>query len=141
MMVSTNTAKILLVGSTLDLIAHVEIERVEGDLLSGCLFPGPDFTKVAPLFKAWEDAVENQCLPLVDELDQRIGQLGLAITLPELTTRYDLFDFQVWNDNRFTCRLVHGSLGPVKNALETLLGHLTFSKLNLPTDLPVSKTP
>jgi hypothetical protein len=65
-------------------IGQMQIERQEDDLLVGTFVPGPAFPSVKQLFRDFEEAVDVQALPVIDELDAAIAALGLYLRWPDL---------------------------------------------------------
>jgi hypothetical protein len=85
-------------------IGEIALERGEGNLLFGKFRPGPAFPAVAHLFRAFEEAVNSQALPIVDELDSAIAALGLQLRSVEDASGIEIHDVQIWSDDAMTCR-------------------------------------
>jgi hypothetical protein len=86
-------------------LGEVQIERQEGDLLFGRFVPGPGFTRVAPLFHNFEEAVNSQSLAAVEEIDTAIATLGLTLRRAEGGKAVGISDVQIWSDGGITCKL------------------------------------
>jgi hypothetical protein len=91
-------------------IGEITVENREGNLLLGRFVPGPAYTAVENLFRAFEEAVNSQALKLVDELDVAIAALKLQLGSSDGKERFELSDVQIWSDGGFSCRLANPAL-------------------------------
>jgi hypothetical protein len=75
------------VGSTVALtdasgrdIGSVLIDEVTPLWVCGTFTPGADFSQVQPLFREFEELVNDQILSLLDPVMERMAQLGIRLT-------------------------------------------------------------
>src|SRR5437763_1291810 len=92
-------------------IGEVTVERLDGELLFAAVQHGPDFAVAAPLFRAFEEAVELQALKKVDELAAEIAALKLQLAAGKDEEPVAIDDVQVWSDGTMTCKLRSVSAG------------------------------
>ena len=86
------------------LIGIVEVENVQKELVCGRFSPRAAFTQVAELFAAFDEAVAEQALGVVDELDAGIEALGLQLWWPSENRAEPIRDVQIYADGAFSCR-------------------------------------
>ena len=60
-------------------LGEVVIGRIEKDLVFGEFVPGPGYAELAPLFRDYVEAANEQLLGIVGQLDAVIGRLGLNL--------------------------------------------------------------
>ena len=113
-------------GQVLDLldaqdrpVGRVQVESVEGELLLGKFTAGPAFPVVEHLFRAFEEAVNEQALSVVDELDAAISCLGLNLRAEGGVPTMAVSDVQIWGDGSLSLRLAsaplaNGAPGPAQ---------------------------
>jgi hypothetical protein len=89
------------------------LESHEEPLLQGVFVPGPDFLRVSPLFRQFEEAVNEQALSTVNRLDAAISALGLVLSSPDGSEQTPVYDVQIWTDGGISCRLVHPVTEPL----------------------------
>jgi hypothetical protein len=113
----------LLLGQTLNMVdpdgrvvGRITLEEQEGDLLCGRFQPEVAFATAAPLFQAFEKAVNAQALSVVDELDRGIDALGFAVTLAGSAQALPIKDLQIWSDGGVSCRLVDSKQNSLNGA-------------------------
>ena len=58
-------------------IGSVRVDEVTALWVGGDFTPGPDFPEVEPLFREFEQMVNDQSLSLIDPVMDAIGQLGI----------------------------------------------------------------
>ena len=92
-------------------IGDLTVERRENDLVFAHIEPGPDFTSVEPLFRAFEEAVELQARKRVDELDAEIAALKLHLTTADGSESVPIRDVQIWSDGEMSCRIAADAAG------------------------------
>src|SRR5262249_58848003 len=85
-------------------LRHI-LDQVAGGVLWGQFHPGPGFAAVAPLFRAFEEAADQQALARVDELGRSIAALHLQLTPPGGGEAVAVHDVQIWSDGGGACRL------------------------------------
>jgi hypothetical protein len=100
------------VGQTLELLnaakqrlGTIHLEECKGNLVCGTFQPTDEFSVVEPVFRAFEEAVDNQALSVVDHLDAVIAAMGLRIGTAEHSDSFSVHDVQIWSDGGFSCRL------------------------------------
>ena len=81
-------------------IGSLAVEEVEGNQRLGTFTPGPDYPAVEPLFRYFEELVEQQGLSLVDAADAAIQEIG-----PRLADGTPVHDVQIYSDGRASFRL------------------------------------
>jgi hypothetical protein len=109
----------LLLDKQQRLLGHFAIDQVDSDLLSGTFTAESAFTEVAPLFRAFEDAVELQALRTVDDLDHAIADMGLYLQSPTDQRVSPVHDVQIYSDGGMTCRLTRISPTPANGMIAT----------------------
>lgn len=81
-------------------LGQFQVETAEGNRLLGRFRPGPDFATVEPLFRDFEELVNDQILSLTDEAQDRIHELGIQFDDGTLLT-----DVQFYSNGAASCRL------------------------------------
>ncbi len=97
-------------------VGELTVEGREGDLVLGTFVPGPVFSEMQPLFRAFEKAAEAQALSVVDELDAAIATLHLRLAGPGGAPPVDIHDVQIWSDGGISLRLARDTSIPVNGA-------------------------
>lgn len=86
------------------LMGMVEVEKMQMDLVCGRFLPQAAFQEVAALFAAFDEAVADQALGVVDQLDASIAALGLQLRGPAENGAEPIHDVQIYADGAFSCR-------------------------------------
>jgi hypothetical protein len=94
-------------------VGQITIEQLEGELLLGKFAPGPAFSDVEHLFRAFEQAVNHQALAKVDRLDAAIASLGLWLKPIDGSPPIPVHDVQIWSEGSISCRAAVPGLTPV----------------------------
>jgi hypothetical protein len=87
-------------------LGDVSIEQIDGDQLSGRLFPGPDYSAVQPLFREFEKLIKQGIRSKTDEAGAKIDGLGLCVRAKD-GSFFDITDAQLFREQDFSCRIKH----------------------------------
>jgi len=79
-------------------------EELDGEYVRGAFTPGPDFPAVEPLFREFEELVNDQVLSLTDQAMAEIDRLGITVVLPN-GCAVPVQDVQVYSDGVASYRL------------------------------------
>lgn len=103
-MIATATADSLRTASGLR-IGWFTTETLDGEYVRGTFTPGPDFPAVEPLFREFEELVNDQVLSLTDQAMARIDRLGITVASPG-GRETPIHDLQVYSDGAASYRVL-----------------------------------
>ena len=72
-------------------------EELDGEYARGTFTPGPDFPAVEPLFREFEELVNDQVLSLTDRAMAAIDRLGITAVSP-VGRAVEVHDVQLYSD-------------------------------------------
>lgn len=104
-MIATATAADSLRTASGLCIGWFTTEERDGEYVRGTFAPGADFPAVEPLFREFEELVNDQVLSLTDQAMARIDCLGITAVSPS-GRETPIHDLQVYSDGLASYRVL-----------------------------------
>jgi hypothetical protein len=99
------------------MLGRVSIQRIEGNRVFGSFAPEADYASVRAVFKALEEAANDQLFDEADRLSQQIDRFGLRLLGANAAEQLIVCDVQIMNGRDLCCRIPNLALTQLPRAV------------------------